>query len=92
LTSTNLSPKYNTGVSRFRQHGYRYLVESDSEEAMAMHQQEDIILSAIMERNRAEALRTERKEQWLAENREELDTYNQHVEALGVFSDHVRSF
>ena len=57
-----------------------------------MHQQADIILSAMMERNRAEALRTERKEQWLAENREELDAYNQHVEALGVFSDHVRSF
>lgn len=92
LTSTNQSPKFNAGVSSLRQHDYRYLVDSDSEEAMAMHQQEDIILSAMMERNRAEALRTERQEQWLAENREELDAYNQHVEALGVFSDNVRSF
>jgi post-segregation antitoxin (ccd killing protein) len=75
-----------------RQHGYQYLVDSDSEEVMAMHQQEDIILSTMMERNRAEALLTERQEQWLAENREELDTYDQHVEALGVFSDSVRSF
>ncbi|XLM18050.1 type II toxin-antitoxin system CcdA family antitoxin [Pseudomonas sp. PLMAX] len=56
-----------------------------------MHQQEDIILSAMMERKRAEALLTERQDQWLAENREELDAYNQHVEALGAFSDNVRS-
>jgi len=59
---------------------------------MAMHQREDITLFAMMERNRAEALPTERQEEWLAENREELDAYNQHVEALGVFSDNVRSF
>jgi len=57
-----------------------------------MHQREDITLFAMMERNRAEALPTERQEEWLAENREELDAYNQHVEALGVFSDNVRSF
>jgi antitoxin CcdA len=75
-----------------RQHGYQYLVDSGSEEAMAMHQQEDIIHSAMIERNRAEALPTGRQEQWLAENRVQLDAYNQHVEALGVFSDNVRSF
>jgi hypothetical protein len=68
------------------------VVDSDSEEAMAMHEQEDTILTAMMERKRAEALLTERQEQWLAENREELDAYNQHVEALGAFSDNVRSF
>jgi antitoxin CcdA len=86
LTSINQSPKSKAGVIRFRQHDYRYLVDSDSEEAIAMHQKEDIILSAMMERNRAEALPTGRQEQWLAENKEQLDAYNQHVEALGVFS------
>lgn len=57
-----------------------------------MHQQEDIILSARMEQNRADAVRTEQSEQWLAENRENMNAYNEHVEAHGVFSDNVRSF
>jgi len=54
---------------------------------MAMHQQEDIILSAMMEQNR-----TERHEEWLAENSEAIHAYNEHVETHGLFSDNVRSF
>ena len=57
-----------------------------------MLQQEDTILSARMEQDRAEALRTQRHEQWLAENSEEINAYNEHVEAFGVFSDNVRDF
>ncbi|WP_432669613.1 type II toxin-antitoxin system CcdA family antitoxin [Pseudomonas umsongensis] len=57
-----------------------------------MHQQEDTLLSAMMEQNRAEAFRTERHEQWLAENSEAIHAYNAHVETHGVFSDAVRSF
>lgn len=92
LTNTNQGPKSNVGIGSLRQHGYRYLVDSYSEEAMAKHQQEDIILSEMMARNRAEAQLTERREQWLAENSEEISAYNEHVEANGVFSDNVRSF
>jgi antitoxin CcdA len=44
-----------------------------------------------LEHTLAEALRRKQCEQWLAENREELDAYNQHVETVGVFSDNVRS-
>lgn len=57
-----------------------------------MQQLEDIILSAMMERNRAETLRTELHEQWLAEKSEEINAYNEHVETNGVFSDNLRSF
>lgn len=39
-----------------------------------------------------EALRTKQSEQWLAENNEAVNAYNEHVEAHGVFSDSVRSF
>ena len=65
-----------------------------------MRNQEHIILSATLEQAQAqaqaqaqtEALFTERCEQWLAENSEALDAYNQYVEAVGVFSDNMRSF
>lgn len=36
--------------------------------------------------------RTKQCEQWLAENSEAINAYNEHVEAHGVFSDSVRSF
>ncbi len=40
----------------------------------------------------AEAQRRKQCEQWLAENSEAVNVYNEEVEAHGVFSDHVRSF
>jgi antitoxin CcdA len=45
-----------------------------------------------LERALDEALRRKQCEQWLAENREAVNVYNEEVEAHGVFSDHVRSF
>jgi antitoxin CcdA len=39
-----------------------------------------------------EALRRSQCKQWLAENSEAINSYNEHVEAHGVFSDTVRSF
>jgi antitoxin CcdA len=45
-----------------------------------------------LEQEQDEALRTKQCEQWLAENSEAIHTYNEHVEAHGVFSDSVRSF
>ena len=53
-----------------------------------MQTQEEIQLELAM----ADALRTKQCEQWLAEYREAINTYNEHVGAHGVFSDSVRSF
>lgn len=52
----------------------------------------DINLSATLEQALAEALKKKQREQWLAENREAINAYNEHVEAHGVFSDDLRSF
>lgn len=53
-----------------------------------MQTEEEIQLELAL----AEALRTKQCEQWLAENSEAINAYNEHVEAHGVFSDSVRSF
>ena len=53
-----------------------------------MHTQEQILLEQAL----AEALKMQQCEQWLAENREAVNAYNEEVEAHGVFSDNVRSF
>lgn len=53
-----------------------------------MHTQEKILLELAL----AEALKRHRCEEWLAENSEAVNAYNEEVEAHGVFSDHVRSF
>ncbi|MBD0678045.1 type II toxin-antitoxin system CcdA family antitoxin [Pseudomonas sp. PSB11] len=45
-----------------------------------------------LERALAEALRNKQCEQWLAENSEAVNAYNEEVEANGAFSDEVRSF
>ena len=52
----------------------------------------DINLSATLEQALAEALKKKQREQWLAENRNAINAYNEHVEAQGVFSDDLRSF
>jgi antitoxin CcdA len=59
---------------------------------MAMNHQNDTDLSATLEQAQAKALSTERREQWLAENSEAVNAYNEDVEAYGVFSDGMRSF
>ena len=53
-----------------------------------MHTQEEILLEQAL----ADALKKQQCEQWLAENSEAIDAYNDHVEAHGVFSEGVRSF
>lgn len=51
-----------------------------------------INLSATMERALAEQLRTEQRAQWLCENADAIESYNQFVESNGTFSDSVRKF
>ncbi len=49
-------------------------------------------LSQVLEAGLAEALRRHEGEEWLRENREALEAYNEHVEKHGVFSEGLRSF
>lgn len=51
-----------------------------------------INLSQALEERLAELVRQRRRQQWLAENREALDSYNRRIESQGVFSDGLRRF
>ena len=51
-----------------------------------------INLSATLERALAEAIRDKQRQQWLQENRQSIEDYNQRIEAEGCFSDSFRSF
>lgn len=52
----------------------------------------DINLSREFEAYLERLVRQRRQERWLAENREALDAYNNHVERDGVFSEGLRGF
>lgn len=52
----------------------------------------DINLSREFEMHLAEVVRRKKEARWLAENREALVAYNEHVERDGVFSDGLRGF
>ncbi|QIB67307.1 type II toxin-antitoxin system CcdA family antitoxin [Kineobactrum salinum] len=52
----------------------------------------NINLSATLELALAELLRTEHRAQWLRENADAIQAYNQFVETNGTFSDSVRKF
>ena len=51
-----------------------------------------INLSATLEAALAERLRQARQQKWLAENREAIAAYTEHVEHNGVFSEGLRRF
>lgn len=52
----------------------------------------NISLSATLEAALAEQLRAEQRAQWLRENADAIQAYNQFVETNGTFSDSVRKF
>ncbi|MEE2000773.1 type II toxin-antitoxin system CcdA family antitoxin [Alkalimonas sp. NCh-2] len=52
----------------------------------------NINLSATLEQALAEQVRNEQRAQWLRENADAIQAYNQFVEANGTFSDSVRKF
>jgi antitoxin CcdA len=52
----------------------------------------DINLSATMETALARAVKDEQRKRWLVENRDAIASYNERVEANGVFSDGLRDF
>lgn len=49
-------------------------------------------LSQTLERRLAEIIRDARARKWLEENQSALESYNQHVERNGAFSDRLRRF
>jgi len=51
-----------------------------------------INLSATLEQALAEQLRHEQRTEWLRENADAIQAYNQFVESNGTFSDSVRKF
>jgi antitoxin CcdA len=52
----------------------------------------NINLSQTLEQRLAEIVREARRKQWLVENQDAIDAYNQRIEANGVFSDGLRQF
>jgi len=52
----------------------------------------NINLSATLEQALAEQLRAKQRAQWLRENADAIEAYNQFVESNGIFSDSVRRF
>jgi antitoxin CcdA len=52
----------------------------------------DINLSSELEGALDEIVRRRLAERWLAENREAIASYNEHVTANGTFSDGLRGF
>lgn len=51
-----------------------------------------INLSQALENRLAELLREQKQQQWLRENQEAVEAYNQRVAQNGVFSDGLRRF
>lgn len=49
-------------------------------------------LSRELEQRLEEVIARQRRDQWLAENQQAIDAYNEHIERHGVFSDGLRTF
>lgn len=65
---------------------------SINSDLLRMARKFDINLSATMEAALVGAVKDEQRKRWLAENRDAIAAYNEHVEANGVFSDGLRGF
>ena len=51
-----------------------------------------INLSKLLEQTLIETLTEKKRTEWLAQNGEALEAYNERIEARGVFSDGLRTF
>jgi len=61
-------------------------------ELLAKAKSLDINLSATLESALKEKIRLKEQAQWLKENSDAMEAYNQFVERNGTFSDNVRKF
>jgi len=51
-----------------------------------------INLSGLLEQALIQTLAEKKRDEWLKENQQALEDYNQRIEARGVFSDGMRTF
>ena len=51
-----------------------------------------INISSVLEHALAEKVKQSKQDQWLLENTESITSYNQNIEAFGLFSDTERTF
>ena len=51
-----------------------------------------INISSILESALANIVKQKKREQWLEENRDSINTYNEAIKDVGLFSDELRSF
>ncbi len=49
-------------------------------------------LSSVLENALAETVKQRKREKWLEENADAINSYNEHVDEHGLFSDEMRSF
>lgn len=52
----------------------------------------NINLSAVLEQALAEIIKQKQSAAWVAQNKAAIESYNEHVESNGVFSDGARGF
>lgn len=65
---------------------------SVNSDLLARARKHHINLSSTLERALVDALKKKRRERWLANNKEAIGAYNDHVDKHGTFSDKVRKF
>jgi len=51
-----------------------------------------INISSILESALANIVKQKKREQWLEENKDSINTYNEVIKEVGLFSDELRSF
>jgi antitoxin CcdA len=51
-----------------------------------------INLSATLEQALAQLIRDKQRQQWLQDNQQSIEQYNQRIESEGCFSDNLRDF
>jgi len=59
---------------------------------LAAAREAGVNLSATLERALIEELAVTKRNKWREENREAIQSYNEHIEKHGAFSDDVRRF
>jgi antitoxin CcdA len=63
-----------------------------SKELLEAARAQGIVLSQLLEKALRDELRKKKEETWKAENREAITSYNEMIEAEGVFSEELRTF
>jgi antitoxin CcdA len=49
-------------------------------------------ISSVLETALTEVVKQKKREKWIEENKEAINTYNERINELGLFSDELRTF